>query len=128
VSFFPALEPSDRSFDLGAFPVVQVARHGSSPQRFLQGNAAFGQQLNLSYAEISDAEAQLIRDHYAAQSGEVVGFLLPSIIWQGHTSITILLPFDGLFCYLGEPQEQALDNGKVTIKVKLEAINDPGIA
>lgn len=128
MSDFPSLEPSARSFDLGEFPVVQVARYGRNAQRFLQGSAAYGQQLTLTYREISDADAQRLRDHYDDQDGKVVAFFLPDIIWQGHTNVTIGLPFDGWFCYAGEPQEQALDNGQVTMTVQLKAIDDPGIA
>ena len=125
MSDFPSLEPSSRSFDLGEFPVVQVARYGRNAQRFLQGSAAFGQQLTLTYREISDADAQLLRDHYEAQDADVVAFYLPDIIWLGHTDSAIGLPFDGWFRYAGEPQEQALDNGQVTMTVQLRVIDDP---
>ena len=127
MSAFPSLEPSARSFYLGEFPVVQVARFGRNAQRFLQGSAAYGHQLTLTYSEISDADAQLLRDHYDDRDGEVLAFFVPDIIWQGHTDITIGLQFDGWFRYAGEPQEQALDNGQVTITVQLRAINDPTI-
>jgi hypothetical protein len=127
VSAFPSLEPSARSFDLGEFPVVPLPRYGRNAQRFLQGSAAYGQQLTLTYGEISDADAQLLRDHYNNREGEVLAFFVPDIIWQGHTGISIGLPFDGWFRYAGEPQEQALDNGQVTMTVQLRAINDPTI-
>ena len=128
MSMFPSLEPDGRSWDLGEFPLALVPVRGSSPRRFLQGTAVTGQTLTLQFNRRPDAEVQLLRDHYAEQSGDVVAFLLPQIVWAGHSTATFGMPVDGYFRYRDVPQESTDPDGWLNVSVPLLAINDPGIA
>ena len=128
MSMFPSLEPNGRSWDLGEFPLALVPVRGSSPRRFLQGTAVTGQTLTLRFDRRSDAEVQLLRDHYSAQAGTVLAFLLPQIVWSGHSSATFGMPVDGYFRYFDVLQENTDSDGWITVSVPLLAINDPGIA
>ena len=82
----------------------------------------------LQFNRRPDAEVQLLRDHYAAQSGDVVAFLLPQIVWAGHSTATFGLPVDGYFRYRDVLQESTDPDGWINVSVPLLAINDPGIA
>jgi len=126
---FPSLEPSWRRWDPGEIPVATVATRGSSPIEFLQSDQAANPVLVLGFDRRFDAEdGRLIRLHYDAQDGDQLAFLLPELIWAGHTSTTLGPSIDGYFRYAERYDQSTGDDGLVSTTVKLLAINDPGVA
>jgi hypothetical protein len=120
---FPALEPLTRSYDPGVYPVTESPAFGAMPIRFLHGTTTQQRTLSITYGYLTNAEAVSLRDHYVGQQGSLVSFLLPSIIWQGHTSITDIAPTGTLWRYDGLPEEEQLSGGLFNVSIKLRSSN-----
>ena len=116
---FPALEPAVRSYDFGLFPLSEEPSISAGIVRFRHGTTATNQELTLSYEYLSDAEATLIRNHFQEQGGGYRSFLLPAIIWAGHSSSTNLAPSNMQWRYIEAPEEEHLKGGYVNITVTL---------
>lgn len=82
--------------------------------------ASVGMPLDLSYVDLTDNEAQLIRDHYAAQEGGSIPFPLPAVVFQGHA--TALTPDAIQWRYVAPPSETQKKNGRIDIQVSLESM------
>ena len=86
---FPSLEPIDRALSTGDY--AQLIHRGLSGGnvRFLQSTDRIAQKLRIAYEYLTQAEMQLLLDHYQEQQGSLIPFDLPSIIWAGYSSIPV---------------------------------------
>ena len=87
---FPAITPNSRQFQLGNFPQKNYAGPSGIGVRFLF-NAAKGPQhsLTLGYVGLTEAQANLMTDHYFNQQGSLVSFDLPAVVWSGYSTIPV---------------------------------------
>lgn len=116
---FPELEPATRSYSLGAFPLTEQASLSAGVVRFLYGTAAFDYRLTLAYVHLTDADASQIRAHFQLQGGSYRPFMLPPIIWKGHTfSGNVFLPTTQ-WRYVDAPEETHHENGRYSLDVTL---------
>jgi hypothetical protein len=116
---FPELEPAARSYDLGAFPLTEQPSQSAGTVRFKHGDAAVAFNLQLDYVYLSDAEATQIRNHYQGQGGSYRSFLLPSIIWKGHTFSGNVFPVGTRWRYAETPEETHQSGGLVNVTIDL---------
>jgi hypothetical protein len=116
---FPELEPAARSYDLGAFPLTEQASLSAGTVRFRHGTTATNFSLELEYVYLSDAEATLIRTHYQTQAGSYRSFMLPPIIWKGHSFSGNVFPVGTRWRYAETPEETHLSGGLVNLTVSL---------
>jgi hypothetical protein len=116
---FPELEPAARSYDLGAFPLTEQPSLSAGVVRFRHGTTATNFSLQLEYVYLSDAEAAEIRTHYQFQAGSHRSFMLPPIIWKGHTFSGNVFPVGTRWRYADTPEETHLSGGLVNLTVSL---------
>ena len=116
---FPALEPATRSYDLGAFPLTEQASLSAGVVRFRHGTTATAFNLQLEYVYITDAEATQIRNHYQGQGGSYRSFMLPPIIWKGHTFSGNIFPITTRWRYADTPEETHHEVGRYSMAVAL---------
>jgi hypothetical protein len=116
---FPELEPATRSYDLGAFPLTEQASLSAGVVRFRHGTTATAFNLQLEYVYLSDAEATQIRNHYQGQGGSYRSFMLPPIIWKGHTFSGNIFPITTRWRYADTPEETHLSGGLVNVTITL---------
>jgi hypothetical protein len=116
---FPDLEPAARGYDLGAFPLTEQPSLSAGTVRFKHGDAAVAFNLQLEYVYLSDAEATQIRNHYQGQGGSYRSFLLPSIIWKGHTFSGNVFPVGTRWRYAETPEETHQSGGLVNVTIDL---------
>ena len=116
---FPELEPAARSYDLGTFPLTEQPSLSAGTVRFRHGTTATNFSLQLEYVYLSDAEAAEIRTHYQTQAGSYRAFLLPAIVWQGHSSTANIVPANTAWRYAEPLQEEHLSGGLVNLTVSL---------
>jgi hypothetical protein len=116
---FPALEPHRRSWDFGQYAMTEEPAWASTSVRYRHGRNRtenIGQGLSLSYIFLSDAEAQLIRDHYVAQQGGTLAFNLPAIVWPGPS------PADVRWVYASPPEEDQRSGGLYDVTISLVTV------
>jgi hypothetical protein len=116
---FPSLEPATRAYDLGSFPITEEASPSAGVVRFRHGTLATNFALQLGYVYLTDAQATQIRNHYQGQNGSYRSFLLPAIIWQGHTSVSNVFPAGTLWRYADPPEETHQSGGLVDVTITL---------
>lgn len=119
---FPPLRPSTRRYGFGLFPLSIESSLGGGSVRFIHGPTRLAIQLELGYEVISEAEAQDIRDHYRGQDGSHRSFLLPSVIWSGHSSPANIVPIGTAWAYAGPPEETHRSGRLFDLGVRLVSV------
>ena len=121
---FPAIEPDERSFDMGKFPMSASGSVGGDQVRFNHVEEATGHDLSLTFLDRSDLALEDIREHYRGQGSEHVSFQLPSIIWQGHSTSSDIVPIEGRWVYAGPPAETHKSGGIHDVDVRLRYVGN----
>ncbi len=74
---FPSLVPTGRAFDPGNYPIKTFNSQSGTETRILYGSERTNVKLQLSYANIGDASAELFLDHFDETKGTFDTFALP---------------------------------------------------
>lgn len=119
MSTFPELEPATRSYNFGQFPLTEEPSISAGIVRFRHSVTPQNYQLTLGYNALTDAEANLIREHFQAQGGGYRSFQLPPIIWAGHTFTGNVVPINTRWRYIAAPEEEHFSIGYVNVTVTL---------
>ena len=86
---FPSIEPTSRAFDPGDYPVKTYKAQNGAETRILYGSERTNVKMQLSYANIGDASAELFVQHFDETKGTFSTFKLPRQAlsgWGGDTS------------------------------------------
>lgn len=121
---FPTLRPTSREFSPGDWPVKRYSSQSGAEVRILYGSRRTNAKLSLGYENVTDANAQLFLDDYAAQYGTLRTFALPDAAktgWSGSTG-SIDAPTSAAWRYEGEPQLRAVRPGRSSVTVNLVAV------
>ena len=124
---FPAIEPINRGYGLGAHPVVVEAFGNSDEVRFLQGDTLSGVPLALDFPALTTNEAATIREHYLGQR-EHRPFIVPAALWRTHSSQFNVVPAANIWRYAGPPVETPRSGELVDVSVSLVSAYDPDAA
>jgi hypothetical protein len=116
---FPSLEPATRSYDFGQFPLSEEPSISAGTVRFRHSTTPQNYRLTLGYNALTDAKASLIREHFQNQGGGYRSFLLPTIIWTGHTFTGNVMPYNTQWRYIAAPEEEHFSIGYVNVTVTL---------
>ena len=116
---FPAIEPIDRDYDLGAHITSAADGQNGDAVFFLHSILAGDMSITLNFRALSSAQAQLIRDHYIGQRGTVRSFTIPVELWRTHTSLYDLANPGLEWRYASPPEEQRLDGGLFDMSITL---------
>jgi hypothetical protein len=121
---FPTLKPTGREFNPGDWPTKRYNAQSGAEIRILYGNRRTNATLNLSYDNITDANAQLFTADYEAQLGTFRTFTLPSDVRAGWTgsAATIDAPPSASWRYDSAPVIQAVRPGRSSVTVSLVAV------
>jgi hypothetical protein len=121
---FPTVIPTSREFTPGDWPIKRFNSQSGAEVRILYGSQRTNAKINLGYENISDANAQLFLDDYAAQLGTLRTFSLPAAArtgWSGSSS-SIDAPAGTKWRYEGEPSVRAVRPGRSSVTVNLVAV------
>ena len=89
---FPSLTPTGRQFTPGNFPSKTYNSQSGAEVRILYGSRRVNATLSLSYANVTDANAESFLDDYSDQLGTFRTFTLPSAVFEGLSLIHISEP------------------------------------
>lgn len=118
---FPNIEPTSRSYDLGAHSIESVTFSSGDEVRFLTGDTSSGVPISLEFRALSAADATAIRDHYLGQKLHRP-FTIPAHLWRTHTSATDVVPAGHAYLYTGQPEESPASGGLVDVSVSIISI------
>ena len=86
---FPTIAPTSRAFDPGDYPIKTFRSQSGAETRILYGSERTNVKLQLSYANIGDASAELFVRHFDETKGTFSTFTLPDGSlggWNGETN------------------------------------------
>ena len=125
---FPGLVPTSRSFDAGDYPVKTFKAQNGAEKRILYGSNRTNMKLSLSYANITDANAELFLDHYDEMKGTLTTFTIGRDFakkgWEGSRDTIGAEASGNSYRYEGPPQMTQVRPGLSTVTVNLIGIID----
>lgn len=83
---FPSLTPSLRIFGPGILPVTEKISASGAFFGFRRGSRTKGQTLSLTFNNLTEANVNLIKDHYIDSNGTFDYFFLNGSVWSGYTT------------------------------------------
>lgn len=119
---FPNLVPTSRSFESGDYPVKTFKAQNGSEVRILYGDKRTNMKLSLSYANITDAEAEQFLDHYDEVQGTFKTFTLSELAregWTGNKDALGAQTHGNDYRYEKPPQQVSVRPGISTVTVNL---------
>ena len=120
---FPALVPTSRSFESGNYPVKTFTAQNGKEHRILYGSNRTNMKLSLSYANITDANAELFLDHYDEVQGTFQTFSVGQEAgkggWKGNQDAIGAVTHGNNYRYEGAPQLVQVRPGISTVTVNL---------
>lgn len=120
---FPALRPTSRSFDPGNYPVKTFKAQNGAEVRILYGSTRTNMKMQLSYANLTDANAELFLDHFDAVQGTFQTFVIGGVVstkggWEGDNA-SLSAAGANKFRYESAPQLTQVRPGISTVTVNL---------
>ena len=118
---FPSLTPTARTFEPGDYPVKRFRAQSGAETRILYGSSRTGMKLSLTYANITDANAELFLNHYDQMNGTFQTFSVYSGTkagWGGNESALSAVGA-ATYRYEGPPQQVQVRPGISTVTVNL---------
>ena len=124
---FPSLRPTSRTFDPGDYPIKTYKAQNGSEVRVLYGSNRTNMKMSLSYANITDAEAEQFLDHYDEMKGTFTTFSISEqdlntkakTGWEGNPDAIGAESYNNAYRYDGPPQVQQVRPGISTVTVNL---------
>ena len=121
---FPSLIPTSREFMAGDYPVKAFRAQSGAEIRILYGSDRFDAKLSLSFANITDAQAEEFLTHFDEVRGTYGTFEIPSAVlagWSG-TSTALDAPGNASWRYESTPQVASVTSGVSSVTVGLVAV------
>jgi hypothetical protein len=123
---FPELVPSSRTFSPGDFPIKKFNTQSGAEIRILYGSRMVNQVFELSYANISDSQAESFLTDYGDQKGTFQTFNLPNAVFEGWTAGRDIGRYERgpatLWRYDAPPAVVSVRPGISSVTVKLRAV------
>jgi hypothetical protein len=118
---FPSLVPTSRNFNPGDYPIKQFRSQSGAEVRILYGDARTGMTLELSYDNISDANADLFLAHYNDVKGTYNTFAIPDEVKTGWSGSSGSIDAAGVnaWRYAEPPAVTAVRPGRSSVRVQL---------
>lgn len=127
---FPSITPTSRNFKPGVYPQKQYRSLSGVAIKRTFGNQPYGAVLELEYANVSDAIAVTLIDHYRSQTAANRRFQLSSNVTAGMSSTLAAranASVDNLrWEYTQPPEINSVRPGINTVRINLAGeIRDP---
>lgn len=122
---FPTLEPTSREFAAGDYPVKTFKAQSGAEIRILYGSQRTNMSLNLSYDNISDAQAEQFLTHFDEMKGIYNTFLINNLTkagWTGNKAAIGAENSGNRWRYASAPQVKAVRPGRSSVRVELLAV------
>lgn len=121
---FPSLTPTSRDFEAGDYPIKAFRSQSGAEIRILYGGDRIDSKLSLSFANITDPQAQQFLTHFDETRGTYSTFSLPTAVlggWSGDAA-AIDAPANTAWRYASAPRVASSGKGRSTVTVDLVAV------
>jgi len=117
---YPTLEPTSRTWTLGQAGQGSFTAASGAETRVLFGALVLNQQLELSYTNITEAQARLFDLHHVSTRGTFDTFSLPTEAFAGMGSA--FGTYANRWRYRSSPKIVSVKDGVHTVSVSLLAV------
>jgi len=117
--------PTSRSVRLGDYPVRSFRAQNGKELRMLYGNRRSGQELELTYENISDSDVVGFTAHYEDMKGTHGSFDVPTSNfdgWGANVASPFQEPQNNLYRFADAPQITSVRPGRSTVVVRLVSV------
>lgn len=119
---FPALIPSSRIFTPGDYANTTFAGWSGQENRTRHSNVMLASALKISFLHITEAQLELIIDHYNSTLGTYLAFDVPSVVWAGVSNHTDYTLAGYSWRYTGPPSIQDLSCSIYNVELELQSV------
>jgi len=119
---FPSIAPNSRLYVPGSLPAVIVTSLSGRATAFRRGNRRIAQTLSLTYEYLTEANMDLIKDHYIGQNGTFEIFFLSAEVWGDFVTPPVPLLSDSAWKYSSEVTITDVSFDRFTVNVDLESV------
>ena len=119
---FPSQTPTSREFNAGDWPVKTFKSQSGAEYRILYGNQRTNMTLSLTYANITDTNAEAFITHYRETQGTYATFTIPTEVkagWSGSANTLEATDWANRWRYNSPPQITSVKPGRSTVQVDL---------
>ena len=116
---FPSVKPSSRVWTPGVRPQTLYQTLDGIEIRFIHGSRTVGQQLSLSFENVTETVGKSITDHYAANGTTYGTFALPAEVFAGMNAYNYTNEATNAWRYAGPPQVTYQTPGYQSVTVDL---------
>jgi len=118
MSTFPSLIPNSINFDFGVPQISEYSAFGVGPIRFRHTDYINGQTFSLKYQALDQASIELLRTHYAANSGTAGEFSVPTAVVDGVNAVNST----SVYRYTTTPTEEHIGFQRYNVTISIRAI------
>lgn len=127
MAFPTSLEPTSRSYSPGDYPVKSYNANSGAEFRILYGSSPFNMILDLSYSNVTDAEADQFLTHYYEMQGTFQTFEIPSTAstfagWTGGADSLNRASSGAVWRYSEPPRQETVRPGVSNVSVRLVGV------
>jgi hypothetical protein len=119
---FPSLAPNTRLYVPGSLPAAIATSLSGRTTAFRRGNRRIAQTLSMTYEHLTEANMNLIKDHYIGQNGTFDIFFLSAEVWGDFTTPPIPLLSDFAWRYTSGITITDVSFDRFTVNVELESV------
>jgi hypothetical protein len=116
---FPAIRPSERELTPAVLPQAKVRTESRRTSRWVLANDGGGATVALTFANITDAWAESIRQTHSLSKGTYDSLVLPPELWAGDPELEAFLAGAGAWRFAEPPQIEWQKRGRTTVTVRL---------
>lgn len=120
---FPSVKPSSRVWTPGVRPQTLYQTLDGIEIRFIHGSRTVGQQLSLSFENVTETVGKSITDHYAANGTTYGTFALPAEVFAGMNAYNYTNEATNAWRYAGPPQVTYQTPGYQSVTVDLLGVS-----
>jgi hypothetical protein len=127
MAFPTSIRPTSRGYSPGDYPVKTYNANNGAEVRILYGSAPFNMTLDLTYDNITDAQADQFLTHYYEVQGTYQTFEIPSTAstfagWTGGADNLNRASSGAVWRYSEPPQQRTIRPGISTVSVRLVGV------
>lgn len=119
---FPNIKPSGRAFMPGDYPVKTFKAQSGKESRILYGSQRSGGELQLTFENITNADANSFITHYDETQGTYATFTLPANIYVGSSQAYFNAGTGTAWRYAEQPTVTSVYTDRSSVTVRLVAV------
>ena len=122
MTVFPSLRPTSRTIEPASWPISSFTSMSGKETRVLLADTPSAHSITLQFANLLEADANLILAHWQGQLGTANSFLLSDDVWAGWTAFAATVESSLQWRYSRQPSINTISPSIMTVSVRLVSL------